>query len=77
MRPSIISRPPMGSSACSPGGALVPLGSYVNMDARIAYRVNDRVTLALSGDNLLQDRQRQNIGPEIERRVLVSLAVSL
>jgi iron complex outermembrane receptor protein len=59
------------------GGALVPLGSYANMDARIAYRVNDRVTLALSGDNLLQDRQRQNIGPEIERRVLVSLAVSL
>jgi iron complex outermembrane receptor protein len=55
------------------GTGLSPVGAYANMDARIAYRINDHVTLSLSGDNLLSDRQRQTAQPEIERRVLLNL----
>jgi iron complex outermembrane receptor protein len=55
------------------GGSLTPVGAYANIDARIGYRINETVTLALSAENLLADRQRQHVGSEIERRVLLNL----
>ncbi len=45
------------------------------MDARIGYRVNKAVTLALSGDNLLAARQQQHAAPAVERRVLLKMMV--
>jgi iron complex outermembrane receptor protein len=60
-----------------PAGAtgLMPVGAYANMDARIGYRVNKAVTLALSGDNLLAARQQQHAAPAVERRVLLKMMV--
>lgn len=55
---------------------LVPVGGYVSLDGRIAYRMDGGFTLALSGQNLGQDRQRQTIAPDIERRVLFTVSKS-
>lgn len=66
-----------GLSAVLPGGILVQIPDYVSVDARIAYRINDHLTLAVSGQNLLQSPQRQTSAPEVERRVLVTLTGNL
>ncbi len=50
-------------------GTLVRIPNYVSMDARFAYRVNDNLTLALSGQNLLQSPQKQTSTAEVERRI--------
>ncbi len=47
----------------------MPIPAYVSMDARIAYRVNDNLTLALSGQNLLQSPQKQTSSAQVERSV--------
>jgi iron complex outermembrane receptor protein len=52
---------------------LYSVPSFTAVDARIAYAVNDRMTLALSGQNLLDSEQRQTAGPNVERRILASL----
>jgi iron complex outermembrane receptor protein len=51
-------------------GSLLSISSYVSVDARVGYRLNDRMTLALSGQNLTDSSQRQTVAPEVERRVL-------
>jgi len=58
------------------GGGLVPVHAYFNADARIGYRINDNLTLSVSGQNLLEARQIQTSGPAIERRVFVNLAAT-
>ena len=65
-----------GFSAFQPAGILVRIPNYVSVDARIAYRVNDHLTLAVSGQNLLESPQRQTSGPDVERRVLATLSVN-
>jgi outer membrane receptor for ferrienterochelin and colicins len=55
------------------GTAPLSISPYVNADARIGYRINNTLTLSVSGQNLLQDRQRQTSGPEIERRIFLNL----
>lgn len=54
---------------------LSPVGSYVNMDARVAYRFGSGFTLSLAGQNLLEKEQRQTGGPEVERSVTGSVTV--
>ena len=56
-------------------GYLVSIPEYVSADARIAYRITDHLTLALSGQNLLQSPQRQTSASEVERRVYVTASV--
>jgi iron complex outermembrane receptor protein len=56
------------------GTGLVPVKNYVNADARIGYRINETLTLSVSGENLLQSRQMQTSAPAVERRVFVKLA---
>lgn len=46
---------------------------YVSVAARVAYRLNDRLTLALEGENLLHGRQSQTLAAVAERRVYLSL----
>ena len=56
------------------GSGLLPVQDYFNADARIGYRINDNLTLAVSGQNLLESRQVQTSGPAIERRVFLNLS---
>jgi iron complex outermembrane receptor protein len=55
---------------------LYPVSGYVTVGGRIGYRVNDKVTAALSVQNLFNDEQRQTAGPDVERRVMASLTYS-
>lgn len=65
-----------GLIATLTGTALQPVPDYFNADARIGYRINDNLTLSLSGQNLLTASQRQTSGPAIQRRILVNIATS-
>jgi len=65
-----------GQSAFLPSGLLVRIPDYVSVDARVAYRINDHLTLALSGQNLLDSPQIQTSAPAVERRLLATLTVS-
>ncbi|MHB1204700.1 MAG: TonB-dependent receptor plug domain-containing protein [Rhodospirillaceae bacterium] len=58
---------PAGSSV------LVHLPAHVSLDGRIAYKILKGVSLAVSGQNLLQPTQRQTSGPLVERRVFGTL----
>jgi iron complex outermembrane receptor protein len=58
------------------GTALVPIGAYVSFDGRVAYRLTDWATIAVSGQNLLQSPQQQTSGPDVERRVFATLSVN-
>jgi outer membrane receptor for ferrienterochelin and colicins len=55
------------------GEVLTPIPDYVSVDSRIGYKLGDRFTLSLSGQNLLYARQRQTSGPDVERRVFLTL----
>jgi iron complex outermembrane receptor protein len=65
-----------GLRATTTGTALVPIGAYISLDGRIAYRLTDWATLAVSGQNLLQSPQRQTSGPAVERRVFATVSAS-
>ncbi len=65
-----------GGSAFFPVGTLVRIPDYVTADARIAYRITERLTLALSGQNLLDLPQMQTSAAEVERRVYVTASAN-
>ncbi len=52
----------------------VPIGAYSTVDARLAYRLTDGITVALSGQNLLVGTQQQTSGPEVERQFFVTIS---
>ncbi len=58
------------------GTALVPVGAYGSLDGRVAYRLTDWATIAVSGQNLLSSSQQQTSGPAVERRVFATLSVN-
>jgi len=58
------------------GSDLTPVGAYFNADARVGYRINENLTVSLSGQNLLESRQVQTAGPAIERRVFLNLSAA-
>jgi outer membrane receptor for ferrienterochelin and colicins len=58
------------------GTALVPVGAYVSVDGRVAYRLTDWATLSVSGQNLLQSPQRQTSGAAVERQVFATISVN-
>jgi outer membrane receptor for ferrienterochelin and colicins len=57
-----------------PSAILVRIPAYLSADARVAYRLTTRVTLALSGQDLLHDQQIQTAVAAVERRVLATLS---
>jgi outer membrane receptor protein involved in Fe transport len=57
------------------GTALMPLAAYVSVDGRIAYKLNQRWTIAASGQNITHAQQRQTAGPEVERQILGSVTL--
>jgi iron complex outermembrane receptor protein len=61
-----------------PGGlgtVLSRIPEYVSMDGRVAYKLTDWSTLALSGQGITQANQTQTSGPAVQRRVLATLTV--
>ena len=58
-------------------GAVQPLliNNYIALNTRIAYRATDKVTLALTGEQLAQARIFEAAGTPVERRVFVTLSV--
>jgi outer membrane receptor for ferrienterochelin and colicins len=65
-----------GLIATLTGTNLQPVPDYFNADARIGYRINDNLTLSLSGQNLLTASQKQTSGPAIQRRLFLNLSTS-
>lgn len=65
-----------GSSTLTPIGTLVRINGYANADARIAYRLTDNLTLAVSGQNLFTSSQRQTSAAKVERTVYATLTAS-
>ena len=56
---------------------LSPVPDYVSVDARIAYRLTDWATLAISGQNIGLASQKQTAaGPKVERTVFASLTLN-
>jgi len=58
------------------GGQLVPISNYVALDGRVAYKLNDWATLALSAQDFSQASQRQTSGANVGRQVFGSLSVN-
>ncbi len=59
----------------SQGSFLSPVPDFLSFDARVAYRLTEWATVALSGQNLGASSQRQTSGPAVERRVFVTFSV--
>ena len=55
------------------GDSLTQIPSYVSLDARFAHKLNDRLTVSLAGQNIMLSRQRQTAGPDVERRVTLTV----
>ena len=58
------------------GSFLSPVPDYLSVDARIAYRLTDWATLAISGQNLGLSSQKQTSGPKVERSAFATLTVN-
>jgi outer membrane receptor for ferrienterochelin and colicins len=54
--------------------SLTPIDAYAALDGRVAYRLTDRATFAVSGQNLGTAEQRQTSAPEVERRIMGTLS---
>ena len=65
-----------GDGQLMTGATLASIAGYTSVDARIAYRITDNVTLALSGQNLLNSPQKQTSAAAVERQVFVTANVS-
>jgi outer membrane receptor for ferrienterochelin and colicins len=57
-------------------GALEPVPAYATLAGRLAYALSGHTSIALSGENLLHERQNQTNGLLVERRVLLSVQTS-
>jgi iron complex outermembrane receptor protein len=58
-------------------GVLQPISSYVSIDARVGYRLTDRLRLAVSGQGLTRSTQRQTAGSLVERRMFATVELKL
>jgi hypothetical protein len=58
-------------------GTFIPvrIGSHLALDARIGYDVTDNLTLAVSGQQLTMNGQRQTALGDVDRRVLGTVSV--
>jgi iron complex outermembrane receptor protein len=59
-----------------PTMALERVKGFATLSARVAYRTDEGLTFAVSGQNLLQERQRQMTGLEAERQLLATISKS-
>ncbi|MGI4802755.1 MAG: TonB-dependent receptor domain-containing protein, partial [Janthinobacterium lividum] len=65
----------------SPGGTMtlaaqpVVVPNYITVDARLAWRLTQRVTVSLVGNQLLRQRVMETAGLKVERRLLAGFKV--
>jgi outer membrane receptor for ferrienterochelin and colicins len=59
-----------------PTMALAPVDAYATLSARVAYKLDDGLTFAVSGQNLLNKRQSQMTGLQAERQLLATVSKS-
>lgn len=64
----------VGESEGYVSGGMAKVDGYAALGARVAYTLADGPTLALTGQNLLNERERQTTGLEAERRVQLSVS---
>jgi outer membrane receptor for ferrienterochelin and colicins len=58
-------------------GVLQPISSYVSVDARLGYRLNEHLMLALAGQGLTSSERRETAaGGPVERRILATFRVT-
>lgn len=57
-------------------GALKPVNAYATLSSRVGYKLGNGLILAVSGQNLLNERQKQTRGLQAERQVLFSVSKS-
>lgn len=55
-------------------GALQPVKAFTSLSSRVGYKTESGVTLALAGQNLMTERQKQTRGLEAERRVQFTIS---
>jgi len=55
--------------------AAVTVDDYISAGARLAWRLDEKLTLAVEGSDLLHERQRQSIGLPARRQLYLSLRV--
>ncbi len=57
--------------------ALEPIPSYVTIDGRLGYRLNERMTVAVAGQGLTSSERRETAaGGPVERRILATFRVT-
>ena len=71
-----VAQPPSAVAAALGGQQLVRISDYVAIDGRVAYKLNDWATLALSAQNISQSSQQQTPGANVERQVFGTLTVN-
>ena len=57
------------------GETLTLIPDYVSVDARVGYKLTDRLTLSVSGQNITHSPQRQTSAPDVERRLVGTLKI--
>jgi iron complex outermembrane receptor protein len=67
---------PAAAAGAFGSGQLTPISDYVAFDGRVAYKVTDWATLALSAQNLSQSTQKQTAGSNVERQVFGSVTIN-
>jgi outer membrane receptor for ferrienterochelin and colicins len=63
-----------GLQPTATAATLTPVAGFISLDGRVAYKLADKLTWAVSGQNLTHANQIQTAGPAIERRVLSTLS---
>jgi iron complex outermembrane receptor protein len=56
---------------------LVPVQPFSTVDARLAYRLTDQLTLAISGRDLFNAQQQQTSGPDVQRQFFLTLGFDM
>jgi outer membrane receptor for ferrienterochelin and colicins len=59
-----------------PGSTLETVDGFATLSGRVGYRLENGLTFAVSGKNLLKDEQKQSTGLLAERRVIFSVSKS-
>jgi iron complex outermembrane recepter protein len=63
-----------GLEASATGTNLVQIPAYLSVDGRVAYKLSNRFTWSVAGQNLTHASQVQTSGPAVERRVLGTIS---
>jgi len=56
---------------------LFPVHPFTTFDARLAYKIADHWTLAVSGRDLVNAEQQQTSGPDVQRQFFVTLSIDM